>query len=395
MRSGKAWGARGVAVAIGMGLLAACGNKDGAKAPPPPPVTVLQVQPAPMALQVEYVGETAGFREVEVRARVSGILLKRTYTEGETVQAGQLLFEIDPAPYQAALDQAKGGLAQVQAALNKAKADRDRMVPLYAKSVVSRRDYDDTIAAYDAAAANMQSARARLKEAELNLDYTRVTAPIAGVTSRGVQSEGSLINASGESGLLTTISQYDPLYVNFSYSEQDWLNLERMLREGTHHAAPDYQWPVRIRLADGSEYPLEGHMNFSDNRVDTRTGTIRARAIFANKDEQLLPGQFVRVILDLGVINNALQVPERAIVQSQADKTVLVVGPDDVVEARTVQLGYASGGKVLIKSGLAAGERVIVEGVLKARPGSKVSPTGAPPSATAAAVPATPAPAAK
>lgn len=375
MRSGKAWGARGVAVAIGMGLLAACGNKDGAKAPPPPPVTVLQVQPAPMALQVEYVGETAGFREVEVRARVSGILLKRTYTEGETVQAGQLLFEIDPAPYQAALDQAKGGLAQVQAALNKAKADRDRMVPLYARNVVSRRDYDDTIAAYDAAVANAQSARARLKEAELNLEYTKVTAPIAGVTSKGVQSEGSLISAN--SGVLTTISQFDPLYVNFSYSEQDRLNLERLLRDGTLKQAPEQDWPVRIRLADGSLYAQTGHMNFSDNRVDSRTGTIRARAIFDNHDGQLLPGQFVRVILELGTLEQVLQVPERAITQSQADRVVLVVGADDVVEPRTVQLGQSSNGMVQVRSGLKAGERVIVEGVLKARPGSKVMPTPA------------------
>ena len=381
-----ALGMRGAGVAIVLGLVAGCGNKDAAKAPPPPPVTVLTVQTSTMPLRVEYVGETAGFRDVEVRARVSGILLKRTYTEGETVQAGQVLFEIDPAPYQAAVDQARGGLAQVQAAFNKAKADRERVVPLLARNVISRRDYDDTIAAYDAAAANVQSARARLKEAELNLDYTRVTAPIGGVTSRGAQSEGSLISASGDSGLLTTISQFDPLYANFSYSEQDWLKVERMLRDGTLKMAADYEWPVHIRLADGSEYPLVGHMNFSDNRVDSRTGTIRARAIFANKDERLLPGQFVRVILDLGVMHDVLQVPERAIVQSQADKTLLLVGPDDVVQARTVQVGYASGGMVQIKSGLGAGDRVIVEGVLKARPGAKVSPTGAP--AASAAAPA-------
>lgn len=355
-------------------VLAACGGKEGAQAPPPAPVSVITVEPGDMPLQMEYVGETAGFREVEVRARVSGILLKRTYTEGEAVKAGQVLFEIDPAPYQAALDQVRGGLAQAQAVLNKAKADRDRMVPLFAKNVISRRDYDDTIAAYDTAVANAQSARARVKEAELNLDYTRVTAPIAGVTSKGTQSEGSLIVAGSESGLLTTISQLDPMYVNFSYSDQDRLNLERLLREGTLKAGDDHDWPVHLRLADGSTYGSTGHMNFSDNRIDSRTGTIRARAIFDNQHEQLLPGQFVRVILDLGTIQHVLRVPQRAIVQAQADRMVMVVGANDTVEPRNVTLGYANAGMVLVRDGLKAGDRVVVEGLLKARPGTRVAP---------------------
>lgn len=391
MRQGQGFGlrtrARRVILMAILAPLAACGSKDGAQAPPPAPVTVVQVEPSAMPLSIEYVGETAGFREVEVRARVSGILLKRTYTEGEAVKAGQVLFEIDPAPYQAALEQVRGGLAQAQAALNKAKADRDRMVPLFAKHVVSRRDYDDTIAAYDAAVANAQSARARVKEAELNLDYTHVTAPIAGVTSKGTQSEGSLVVAGSQSGLLTTISQLDPMYVNFAYPEQDRLNLERLQHDGTLDDDGDNDWPVRLRLSDGSLYAKVGHVNFSDNRIDTRTGTIRARAIFDNPDERLLPGQFVRLILELGQLKDVLQVPQRAIVQAQADKMVMVVGAGDMIEPRTVTLGYTSNGMVLVKDGLKAGERVVVEGLLKARPGTKVAPslaTHAAPAAPAA-----------
>jgi membrane fusion protein (multidrug efflux system) len=355
--------------------LAACGSKDVAQVIPPAPVGVVEVAPAEVPIRVEYVGETAGFRDVEVRARVSGILLKQTYTEGQPVEAGQVLFEIDPEPYKAALDQARGGLAQAQAVLNKAKSDRERVVPLYERGVVSRRDYDETVAAHESALANVQTARARVREAELNLDYTRVTAPISGVASRVAQSEGSLVSAGASSGLLTTISQFDPLYVNFSYSEQDRLSLERMLREGSLKLADDQPLQARIRLSDGSLYEAPGRVNFSDNRVDSRTGTIRARAIFDNPDGALLPGQFVRVILELGTIGGLLQVPERAIAQSQSERLVMVVGTDNVVAPRPVKLGYASDGKVVVTAGLAPGDRVVVDGLIKARPGSKVAPT--------------------
>lgn len=364
--------------------LVACGKDDAAKAPPPAPVKVLTIQAGDMPLRAEYVGETSGYRDVEVRARVSGILLRRTYTEGETVKAGQVLFELDPAPYEAALDQAKGGLAQAQAVLTRSKADRERIEPLFGKGVVSRRDFDEAQAAYDAARANVQSARARVHEAELNLGYTRVTAPISGMTSLLTQSEGSLIGAGGEGTLLTTISQFDPLYVNFSYSEQDRLELERMLREGTLKPDPDGDWPVHIRLADGRLYEGVGHLNFSDNRVDTRTGTIRARAIFDNHEGLLLPGQFVRVILELGTLRDVIQVPERAVMQSQADKLLLVVGADDTVEPRTVRLGRTVEGMVQVREGVKAGERIVVDGLLKARPGSKVAPQEVPPTAPAA-----------
>ncbi|WP_043648549.1 efflux RND transporter periplasmic adaptor subunit [Chitinilyticum litopenaei] len=357
------------------GLLGACGQDKKPPEIPPAPVNVIELKPTSAPMTTELVGETAGYRDVEVRARVSGILLKRTYTEGQAVQAGQVLFEIDPEPYKAALDQAKGVLAQEQAKLAKAVADRDRIIPLFKENAVSRKDHDDAIAAYNAAIASNQSAQARVKEAELNLGYTKVTAPISGMTSKVAQSEGSLISASGESGLLTTISQFDPLYVNFSYSEQDRLTFERLVSSGKLAMKDASNWTARLRLADGRMYGETGKLNFSDNRVDPKTGTIRARAIFDNKQGELLPGQFVRVILDLGTRQDTLMVPERAIVQSQADRLVMTVNAQNEVVPRPVRLGPTIDGLVVVEEGLKAGEKVIVEGLMKARPGSKVAPS--------------------
>lgn len=341
------------------------------------PVVVAEAKLTDVPLTTEMVGETAGYREIEVRSRVNGILLERTYVEGQPVTAGQELFLIDPAPYKVALEQAKGALAQEQARFNKARADRDRIIPLFKRQVVSRKDYDDTIANYEAAIASRQAAQATVKEAELNLSYTQVTAPIDGMASKSSQSEGSLISTNANSSLLTTITQYNPLYVNFSYSEQDRLNFETSVRKGLIEAKDTTNWRTHIRLADGSVYPQAGKLNFSDNRVDPQTGTIRARAIFDNKEGVLLPGQFVRLTIDLGIRKNAIVVPARAIVQSQADRMVMVVDGDDKVVPRPVRLGPAIAEGVLIESGLDAGERYIVEGLMKARPGSIVKPVSA------------------
>ena len=367
-----------IALAL-VSVLAGCGDKPASSAQvrPPVPVVVAEAKLTDVPLTTEMVGETAGYREIEVRSRVNGILLERTYVEGQPVTAGQELFLIDPAPYKVALEQAKGALAQEQARFNKARADRDRIIPLFKRQVVSRKDYDDTIANYEAAIASRQAAQATVKEAELNLSYTQVTAPIDGMASKSSQSEGSLISTNANSSLLTTITQYNPLYVNFSYSEQDRLNFETSVRKGLIEAKDTTNWRTHIRLADGSVYPQAGKLNFSDNRVDPQTGTIRARAIFDNKEGVLLPGQFVRLTIDLGIRKNAIVVPARAIVQSQADRMVMVVDGDDKVVPRPVRLGPAIAEGVLIDSGLDAGERYIVEGLMKARPGSIVKPVSA------------------
>lgn len=367
-----------IALAL-ISVLTGCGDKPASSAQvrPPVPVVVAEAKLTDVPMTTEMVGETAGYREIEVRSRVNGILLERTYVEGQPVTAGQELFLIDPAPYKVALEQAKGALAQEQARFNKARADRDRIIPLFKRQVVSRKDYDDTIANYEAAIASRQAAQATVKEAELNLSYTQVTAPIDGMASKSSQSEGSLISTNANSSLLTTITQYNPLYVNFSYSEQDRLNFETSVRKGLIEAKDTTNWRTHIRLADGSVYPQAGKLNFSDNRVDPQTGTIRARAIFDNKEGVLLPGQFVRLTIDLGIRKNAIVVPARAIVQSQADRMVMVVDGDDKVVPRPVRLGPAIAEGVLIESGLDAGERYIVEGLMKARPGSIVKPVSA------------------
>lgn len=356
-------------------LLSACGKDTAPTAPPPAPVGFIEVKPADVLLSKEMVGETAGYRDVEVRSRVNGILLKRTYTEGQQVAAGQVLFEIDPEPYKAALDQAKGQLSQEVSKLDKARADRDRIIPLFKENAVSRKDYDDALSAYASALASSQTAQASLKQAELNLGYTKVVAPISGTTSKLVQSEGSLVAASGDSGRLTTISQLDPLYVNFSYSEQDRQELDAASKSGEIELRDVKNLTARIKLADGSDYAQTGLVNFSDNRVDPRTGTIRARAIFKNPKGDLLPGQFVRLTLDFGKRKNALLVPERAVIQSQADHLVMTVGADNKVVPVPVKLGTVINGKVIVESGLTAGQKVIVDGLMKAKPGSVVNPT--------------------
>jgi membrane fusion protein, multidrug efflux system len=363
--------------------LVACDKAPEKKERPPAPVTVLEVKPSNVPLTKEMIGETAGYRDVDVRARVSGILLKRTYVEGQNVQAGQILFEIDPEPYKATLDQAKGVLSQEVAKLEKARADRDRIIPLFKENAVSRKDFDDANAAYNAAVASNSAAQASVRQAEINLGYTKVTAPISGTTSKLAQSEGSLISASADSGKLTTISQYDPLYVNFSYSEQDKQELEAAQRSGLINLNDSSKLSATLKLADGSYYSEVGKINFSDNRVDPTTGTIRARAIFKNSKGELLPGQFVRVTLHLGTHKDAILVPARAVVQSQADFIVLTVDKDNKVVPKPVTVGSSYEGQVIIKTGLHAGDKVITEGQMKAQPGSVVKPILASAPATA------------
>jgi membrane fusion protein (multidrug efflux system) len=362
---------------LALTVLTGCSKAPEAQQRPPAPVSVITLSPGDAPLSKEMVGETAGFRDVDVRSRVNGIFIKKTYTEGQIVQAGQVLFEIDPEPYKAALDQAKGVFSQEVAKLEKARADRDRIAPLYKENAVSRKDFDDANAAYNTAVASNSTAQASLKQAELNLGYTKVIAPISGTTSKLVQSEGSLISASGDSGKLTTISQLDPLYVNFSYSEQDKQELDAAVRSDKVSLNDLKNLSATLKLSDGSIYQHKGKINFSDNRVDPKTGTIRARAIFSNPKGELLPGQFVRVTLDLGIRKNALVVPERAIMQSQADHLVFTVDKENKVVPKPVKLGSIVNGNVIIESGVQAGETVIIEGQMKAPPGSTVKPTTA------------------
>ncbi|KAF0813278.1 Efflux pump periplasmic linker BepD [Andreprevotia sp. IGB-42] len=369
-----------------LALLAACGQKEEARQAPPAAVAVIEARKADVPTVFEAVGQTAGYREIDVRARVEGILLRRTYTEGQPVKEGQLLFQIDPAPYKAALDQARGVQAQAKSAMDKSRLDKERVIPLYKENAVSRKDYDDALAAYDSAVANLDAATAKTQEAQINLGYTEVVAPIGGMASKLNVSEGSLVSQTASGGLLTTIAQLDPLYANFSFSEADQLALQAAAKAGRMVLPKNNRFEIELKLADGSIYERRGMLDFADSKVDPSTGTIKARAVIPNPDSRLLPGQFVRVLIHGATLKNAILVPQRAVVQQQASKVVLVVNDKNVVEPHPVELGATHGNDYVIDKGLKGGERVIVEGILKARPGSTVTVTvaSAPASADAA-----------
>ncbi|TCW28478.1 efflux RND transporter periplasmic adaptor subunit [Gulbenkiania mobilis] len=373
--------------------LAACGKKEGsaegaAQAMPPMPAPVLHVAPHDVPVTFEYVGQAAGSREVEVRARVGGILLDRAYTEGRPVKKGDLLFRIDPEPFQAALDQAAANLKVQESQLVRAKQDYERILPLFKENAVSQKDRDDAVAAYAAAQASVAAARAQLKEAQINLNYTRVTAPISGMTSQEVRSEGSLVVANSESSLLTKISQMDPIYVNFSMSDTDMLNIRQQQESGRLKLSTGGDFSVSLKLADGSSYDRVGRLNFTDNIVDSATGTVRSRATFANPQGQILPGQFVRVQLKGAVRANTITVPQRAVLTSQQGKMVWVVGAGNKVEPRPITVSQAVGSDVVVEQGLKAGDQVVVENIIKIRPGMTVKPQPVQPAATDASAPA-------
>jgi membrane fusion protein (multidrug efflux system) len=368
-----------------LSLLAACGPQ-GAGAPhgfPPAPVAVVTVAPADLPVEYEYVGQTAGSREVEIRARVTGILQKRNYTEGAQVRAGQSLFTLDPAPYQTAAAKAEADLASAEARLAQAERQAARLKPLIEARAVSQKDYDDAVSAAQVARADMKGAQARLNEARLNIGYARVESPLTGVASRSLKSEGALI--SGPDVLLTTVSQVNPIFVNFGIPDADQQRIRRDIESGAIRLPQGGRFDVQVKNADGSPYGKTGKLDFSDVRINPSTGTSDARAELPNPDTALRPGQFVKVRLTGAVRVNAVKVPQRAVLEGPAGKFVYVVVPGDKggdkAEARPVEVGEWSGDAWVIRSGLKAGERVITDGVMKIGPGAPVSlgpPPGAP-----------------
>jgi membrane fusion protein (multidrug efflux system) len=375
----------GLAIPILLSFAAGCGKKGDGQAftPPPPEVTVTEIAPRTVALALEYPGRVEGSREVEVRPRVQGILVRRTFAEGGAVQRGQALFEIDPAPYRAEVQAAEASLAEEKARRSKAEREVTRLEPLVSQNAVSRKDYDAAIAELEQSRATVLSAEARLDKAKLDLSWTHVPAPISGVTSRAPLSEGSLV---GPESLLTRISQVSPIWVRFSISDEELLALNRAIAEKKIEAPEKRE--VELVLADGSVHAERGRLNFSDSMIDSTTGSIDLRAELDNRDRVLVPGQFVRVRL-LGIERaNAILVPQRAVLQGQQGKFVMVAGEGDVAAQKPVTVGRFVGEDWIVESGLAAGDRVIVDGVVKVQPGSKVTiaaPGAAPAEGAAAA----------
>ncbi|MFZ5426810.1 MAG: efflux RND transporter periplasmic adaptor subunit [Thermodesulfobacteriota bacterium] len=365
--------------ALSLALAAGCGKESSGQTPPaggPPPaeVVVKTLAPADIPLDFEYVGQVSGSREVQVRARVSGILLRRAYEEGARVRQGDLLFEIDPEPYKAALEQARGALGQSEARLSRAKRDLERMRKLRQADVISQKDIDDAQTEYEAASAEVRSAQAKVREAGINLGYTRVEAPISGITSKETRSEGSLVGTSADASLLTTINRIDPVYVNFSIPGQMSMKFRKDRAEGRIVFASGDDFRVRLVLPDGSVYAHPGRINFTDTQVDSQTGVVKARAEAPNPNGDILPGQFVRAKLEGAVLRQAMAVPQGAVLRTQQGPMVWVVNDKDAVEPRPVVLGETLGNDYLLEGGVKPGERVIVEGVIKVRPGAQVRP---------------------
>jgi membrane fusion protein (multidrug efflux system) len=405
---------RVIVAAATAALLAACGQSQqggGFHGFPPAEVTTVKVTPKTIPTTYEYVGQTTGSKEVEVRARVTGILERKLFQEGSPVRAGQVLFVIDPKQLAAQTAALEAEVTRAQA--QKAQADRElaRLKPLAEKRAVGQKEADDAASNAELALAAVRAAEARLAEVKLNLGYTRVVAPITGLSSRAPKSEGSLVNANET--LLTTISQVDPMWIPFAIAENEQLALNKAVKEGRLTLPKDNAYDVQVRLADGSTLERRGRINFSDTRINPSTGTFEMRAEVANKDLLLKPGQFVRVRLGGAVRNNALAVPQVAVLDGAQGKFVYVAEKDkdgkDVAGVRPVTLGEwveLEGVNLwVVESGLKPGDDVIVDGVAKLRPGAPIvlgrapgapgapapgaAPAGAPPAQDAKSAPKT------
>ncbi len=357
-----------VALTISVAL-AACGSNDQASGQPPAgvamPVSVIEAQPTSVPVSAEAVAQTEGAKEVEIRPRVGGILLKRLYEEGAAVAAGQPMFLIDPVPYQNALAQAKAQLAEQKARIEQTRREENRLQGLLATQSISQREYDNAVSDNAVANAALQQAEVRVRDAELNLSYATVTAPVGGVSGRFQFSEGALVSAN--TSLLTTIVQLSPIWVRFSFSDNE------LARFGGHLTEQNVQ-QVTLILPDGSEYQQKGQLNFAASRIDPLLGTQQLRATFENADQRLLPGQFVRVRVTTGERSGVFVVPQTAVMTSDLGRFVYVVNEKNAATVRPVVAGNWLGTNWVILEGLNAGDKVIINNIIKLRPGTIVSP---------------------
>ena len=358
-----------LSLSIGL-VIAACsegGAKqkkgDAAKAAPAVPVSVIEVTMRQVPVTLEAVGRTEGSREVQVRARVAGILERQLYTEGDTVEAGATLFQIERAPFEIELQQARGTLAQEVAREELARQELERLKMLVDRRAISQKEADQAASALRQASAAVQVARARVRQAELNLSYTTVNAPIGAITGRAQQSIGSLVSPTSDSAMLTTLTRGDPIWVRFALSEAEFATVR-----GNDPGSIE----VKLELADGTAYPEPAKLNFASSTVDAVTGTVQMRAELPNPKLQLLPGQFVRVRVVAGT-QQAIVVPQTAVMQNEGGRFVWLAGGDGKAVQRPIKAGSWLGGEWVVLEGLKPGDAVIVDNLIRLRPGALVA----------------------
>lgn len=352
--------------------LAFSGCKDTAKPPAPPPqVSVIEVQPRAVTVYDEYVAQTQAPHTIEIRAQVTGLLERQQFADGARVKKGDILYVIDQRPFQSQLAQAKASLAQAEANLVNAQQNLARQQRLIAQKAVSQQDYDTAVAQERANTATVQAQRALVRNAELNLEFTTLRAPREGFMSSSLVKPGSLITA--QQTLLTTLYSSDPMWVNFTISEGKLLELQKRLKRPPGERL-DQAPPFRLRLADGNEYPLPGKLDFVDASLDQKSGTLQVRVSVPNPDRALRPGLFVRVVVPAFENPNAIRIPQQAVQELQGLKTVYVIASGDKVDARQITANYRLANDWVVDSGLKPGERIVVEGTGKLRPGIAVKP---------------------
>lgn len=367
----------------GLALLSACGSEDAAPQPPPAvPVTVMTVAPEAVTLTRELPGRSAAYLVAEVRPQVNGIVARRLFTEGSLVRAGQPLYQLDDATYRADAESARANVARAQATLVTAELNARRSAQLVQADAVSRQDDENAAAALRQAQADLKATQAALQRAEAILGYARITAPISGRIGKSSVTQGALVTANQEQPL-ATVQQLDPIYVDVTQSSAEWLQLQREVAAGRLEGAGGL--PVTVLLEDGSRFPHDGKLAFSEVSVEPTTGSFGLRVLVPNPDHLLLPGMYVRAVIATGVRQDGLLAPQQGIQRGpKGETTAMVVGADGTVEVRPVRVSQSVGDKWLVEEGLAPGDRVIVEGLQKIRPGAPVQAAEAVPAQPAA-----------
>ncbi|HHR6392597.1 TPA: efflux RND transporter periplasmic adaptor subunit [Providencia alcalifaciens] len=357
----------------GLALSGCNKEQKGGGERPAPDVGIVTLKAEPLTIKTELPGRTSAYRVAEVRPQVSGIILKRNYKEGSDVEAGVSLYQIDPAPFQATYNSAKAELAKAQANANLAALTVKRYKPLLGTNYISQQEYDQANSTYAQSLAAVKAAEAAVETARINLNYTKVTSPISGRTGKSNVTEGALVSA-GQTTELMRVQQLDPIYVDVTQSSEDFLRLKNEIEQGALQKEPG-KAPVSLVINGGQEYAQKGQLEFSDVTVDETTGSITMRAVFPNPNKELMPGMFVRAILEDGVKENAILVPQQGVARTpQGDAQVMVVGAENKVEVRKVKAAQAIGNNWLVTDGVKDGDRVIVIGLQKIKPGMVVVP---------------------